>query len=248
MSEFEIRWRHPRSIRVPTDNIDTKLMRCLSLCLIAAMALTELVGKSHAADTLTPARPNIIFIMADDLGYADVGAFGSELISTPNIDRLAREGALFTQFYAGGPVCAPSREVLMTGRHMGHAMLRSNSPKVGGEEEAFGEGTRRISMTGKETTIAALLRDSGYVTGITGKWGIGEPGSGATPTEMAAGLRSFHKLANWRISSAESPQISAARSGVYLAAASRNCSAPRTCRSIKPWSSPPWRCNSAATA
>lgn len=122
--------------------------------------------------------------MADDLGYADIGAFGSELISTPNIDRLAQEGARYTQFYAGGPVCAPSRDVLMTGRHMGHATFRSNTPKIGGEEEAFGDGTRRIFLPGNETTIAAILRDAGYVTGITGKWGIGEPDSGATPTEM----------------------------------------------------------------
>lgn len=75
--------------------------------------------------------PNIIFIMADDLGYGDLGCYGGDKISTPHVDQLAKEGSRFTQFYSGSPVCAPARCVLMTSMHSGHARIRGNSPKVG---------------------------------------------------------------------------------------------------------------------
>ncbi|QXD25703.1 arylsulfatase [Opitutia bacterium ISCC 51] len=130
------------------------------------------------------APPNIIFIMADDLGYGDLGCFGGEKILTPNVDQLALEGTRFTQFYSGSPVCAPARGVLMTGLHSGHARIRNNSPKKGGELEQFGEGSRRLSLIGNEPTVASVLKQAGYDTGISGKWGIGEPTSNATPTQM----------------------------------------------------------------
>lgn len=130
------------------------------------------------------APPNIIFIMADDLGYGELGCFGGEMILTPNIDQLALEGARFTQFYSGSPVCAPARGVLMTGLHSGHARIRNNSPKKGGKLEQFGEGSRRLSLVGNEPTVASVLKQAGYATGISGKWGIGEPTSEATPTKM----------------------------------------------------------------
>ncbi len=130
------------------------------------------------------APPNIIFIMADDLGYGDLGCFGGEKILTPNVDQLALEGTRFTQFYSGSPVCAPARGVLMTGLHSGHARIRNNSPKKGGELEQFGEGSRRLSLIGNEPTVASVLKQAGYATGISGKWGIGEPTSNATPTQM----------------------------------------------------------------
>ncbi len=167
-----------------TPRIGNQTTRTLAIFLLIVATQLSPLASSHAAGAERQLRPNIIFIMADDMGYADVGAFGSEMINTPNIDQLARQGTLYTQFYAGASVCAPSREVLMTGLHTGHTVFRSNTPKVGGKTEAFGEGTRRISLTGEETTIAAVLKEAGYTTGITGKWGIAEPNSEATPMKM----------------------------------------------------------------
>ncbi|MHC4637105.1 MAG: arylsulfatase [Planctomycetota bacterium] len=131
-----------------------------------------------------PRKPNIIFIMADDLGYGDLGCYGQKLIKTPSVDRLAVEGTLFTQCYAGATVCAPSRSVLMTGQHTGHTRIRDNSPKVGGTVEAFGEGDRRLSLEAEDVTVAEVLKEAGYVTGITGKWGLGEPGTDGIPNKQ----------------------------------------------------------------
>lgn len=122
--------------------------------------------------------------MADDLGYGDLGCYGSEFISTPRIDALAEQGTRYTQFYAGSPVCAPSRCVLMTGLHTGHGLIRGNSPRIGGTLEPFGEGSNRLSLTGSELTVAKALKKEGYATGAAGKWGIGEPGSRGTPVQM----------------------------------------------------------------
>jgi hypothetical protein len=99
-------------------------------------------------------RPNILYIMADDLGYADIGCYGQTKIRTPNIDRLAQQSTRFTDVYAGAPVCAPSRCVLMTGLHTGHCRIRANAPRVGGEIEEFGEGWPRLSLTNEDRTIA----------------------------------------------------------------------------------------------
>jgi len=136
---------------------------------------------SGAPDPSEGARPNIVFIMADDLGYGDVGCYGQSKIKTPNIDRLAAQGTRFTNLYAGAPMCAPSRNVLMTDEHTGHCRIRGNSPRVGGEIEYFGEGNRRLSLTDKDRTVAEVMREAGYVTGAIGKWGLGEPGSSGTP-------------------------------------------------------------------
>jgi arylsulfatase A-like enzyme len=136
------------------------------------------VGRGAGADRN---RPNILFIMADDLGYADLGCYGQKLIRTPNIDRLAGQGTRFTDVYAGAAVCAPSRCVLMTGLHTGHARIRGNGPRVGGEIEYFGEGGRRLSLTDADRTVAEALREAGYVTGAIGKWGLGEPATAGTP-------------------------------------------------------------------
>ena len=121
------------------------------------------------------AKPNVIFILADDLGYGDVGAFGQKLIKTPNIDRLAAEGTKFTQAYAGETVCAPSRCTLMTGKHNGHAPIRGN-------REIQPEGQE--PMPGDTFTVAHLMKQAGYTTGIIGKWGLGYPGSPSVPTKM----------------------------------------------------------------
>ena len=120
-------------------------------------------------------KPNVIFILADDLGYGDVGVFGQKLIKTPHIDRLAAEGTKFVQAYAGATVCAPSRCNLMTGKHGGHAYIRGNREiKPEGQEP----------MPADTFTVAHLMKKAGYTTGIIGKWGLGKPESASVPTKM----------------------------------------------------------------
>lgn len=118
----------------------------------------------RAARAQQPNRPNIIFIMADDLGYGDIGCYGQKEIQTPNIDRLAAEGMRFTQCYSGSTVCAPSRCCLMTGFHGGHARIRDNIP-------------HEIFLRPDDLTVAEVLKQAGYATGAIGKWSLGEPGS-----------------------------------------------------------------------
>ncbi len=119
--------------------------------------------------------PNVVFILADDLGYGDLGCFGQKLIRTPHIDQLAASGMRFTQAYAGATVCAPSRCSLMTGKHGGHAAIRGN-------QEIQPEG--QLPMPAETFTIAHLMRKAGYKTGLIGKWGLGHPGSVSTPDKM----------------------------------------------------------------
>lgn len=110
--------------------------------------------------------PNIIWIMADDLGYGDLGCYGQQKIKTPNIDQLAAEGMRFTQHYAGSTVCGPSRASLLTGKHQGHANLRGN-PR-------WTSTGKPVDMPGEEITVAEELRRAGYTSGIVGKWGLAE--------------------------------------------------------------------------
>lgn len=120
-------------------------------------------------------KPNIVFILCDDLGYAEVGCYGQKKIRTPHIDRLAVEGMRFTQYYSASPVCAPSRCALLTGKHMGHAAVRNN-------REVKPEGQHPLPAA--EVTIAELLKHSGYATGCIGKWGLGPPGSEGDPLKQ----------------------------------------------------------------
>lgn len=132
------------------------------------------------AATLPPApAPNIIFILADDLGYTDLGCYGQKEIHTPNIDRLAREGIRLLDCYSA-PVCTPSRCMLMTGKNLGGARIRSNVAFVGGTIDATGR--KRVSLAADDLIIASCLRDAGYATAITGKWGLGEPATTGLPT------------------------------------------------------------------
>ena len=120
----------------------------------------ELAGRGNG----TVKRPNIIYILADDLGYGDLGCYGQKTIKTDNIDRMAAEGMRFTQHYAGSTVCAPSRCTLMTGLHTGKATVRGNSGKIEG----------RVPLRTSDVTIAEMLKRAGYATALVGKWGLGE--------------------------------------------------------------------------
>lgn len=123
-------------------------------------------GQAYAADA-PASRPNIVYIMADELGYFEPGFMGGETIQTPNLDRMAAEGIRFNNFFAGSSVCAPTRCCLMTGKHSGHASVRAN-----------GGGT---PLRADEVTIASLLKQRGYATGGFGKWGCGGRSSTGVP-------------------------------------------------------------------
>jgi arylsulfatase A-like enzyme len=117
-------------------------------------------------------KPNIVFILADDLGYGDLGCYGQKRLDTTHIDRLAAEGMRFTDCYAGSTVCAPSRSCLMTGRHTGHTRIRGNSSPTG-----------RVALRPEDTTVAEVLKRAGYRTGLFGKWGLGEANTTGRPTQ-----------------------------------------------------------------
>ena len=146
-------------------NFQTRFIVAAILCL-----LSSLVPANPAI-----AKPNIVFIVADDLGYRELGCFGQKLIRTPNLDELAKQGMRLTQHYSGNAVCAPSRCVLMTGKHPGHAYIRSNksTPPEGQEP-----------IPDSEVTLAELMREQGYVTGAFGKWGLGGPESTGEPLKQ----------------------------------------------------------------
>jgi uncharacterized sulfatase len=141
------------------------MMRRICVCPLLVVTAVATAWEASSAHALAYARrPNIIFILADDLGYGDVGCYGQQRIKTPNLDRMAAEGLRFTQAYAGGTVCAPSRCVLMTGLHVGHARVRGN-----------GDATRPgLALRADDVTVARVLQDAGYATSLVGKWGLGE--------------------------------------------------------------------------
>ncbi|MBM3853951.1 MAG: arylsulfatase [Verrucomicrobia bacterium] len=139
-------------------------------------ALVAALATHGATSPATREQPNIIYLMADDMGWGDAGCYGQKHIQTPHIDRLAHEGRRFTDVYAGGSVCAPSRSVLMTGQHLGHTRVRGNSGMTGGVG-----AQRRVPLEPEDVTVAMLLKSAGYATGITGKWGLGEPDTTGIP-------------------------------------------------------------------
>ena len=138
-----------------------------------------LLGASCQVGNEKPRQPNIIYILADDLGYGEVGCYGQEKIETPHIDRLAAEGMKFTQHYSGSAVCAPSRCVFMTGKHSGHAYIRNNKelPKEG-----------QTPIPADTYNIAKMLKEQGYSTACVGKWGLGYPGSEGDPVKQGFDL------------------------------------------------------------
>jgi len=141
--------------------------------LLIAAAFTFALGTSEARAQKAPEKPSIIYILADDAGYGDAGCYGQKGFQTPNIDAMARKGMLFTDHYAGAPVCAPSRCSFLTGKTTGHGDIRGN-------QEILPEG--QASLDPNETTVAEVLQRAGYRTGIIGKWGLGAPGSAGVPS------------------------------------------------------------------
>ena len=127
-------------------------------------------GPAGSADTKSEERPNIVFIIVDDMGWADLGCYGGKQIKTPNINRMAKEGIRFTDAYSGCTVCAPARSVLMTGLHMGHTSVRGN--------------TGGIALRDEDVTVAEVLKRSGYATGGYGKWGLGDVGTAGVPEKQ----------------------------------------------------------------
>jgi arylsulfatase A-like enzyme len=139
----------------------------LLLALVSLVRLQSAETGTPAAPVEGPRRPNIILIVADDLGYGDLGCYGQKQIQTPNLDHLAQEGTRFTSFYAGSAVDLPSRSALMTGQHTGHTRIRGNAALT--------------SLGPDDVTVASLLQAAGYRTGLIGKWGLGGEGSPGTP-------------------------------------------------------------------
>ncbi len=135
------------------------------------LPLLPLIATLPAA---TPGAPNLVLILADDLGYGEVSFHGQQRFATPNIDRIAREGLAFTHAYAGSPICAPSRNTLMTGHHTGHATIRNNFAGGGNRGD-------RVALRDADTTLAQRLQRAGYRTALIGKWGLGEPETSAAP-------------------------------------------------------------------
>ena len=153
----------------------------LLLTLVAILQLQSVYSK----------KPNIVYILADDLGYNELGCYGQDKIETPNIDALAASGIRFTQHYSGSPVCAPSRCVLMTGKHTGHAYIRGNDEwGERGDTWNFAKAVEDPNLEGQRPlpvgtkTIGSLLQGVGYKTAIVGKWGLGAPLTNSIPTKM----------------------------------------------------------------
>jgi len=161
-------------------------LKMASLCAASTAGFRPLNSLAAGAASADKRPPNVVFILADDLGYADLGCYGQKKIRTPNIDRIAAGGMRFSQFYSGSPVCAPSRCALMTGYHTGHAQVRDNL-QVGGEE-----GWKLGSTIGGQWplaegtfTVAHLFKKAGYVTGAFGKWGLGRVGTTGDPQKQS---------------------------------------------------------------
>jgi arylsulfatase A len=150
---------------------------------ITTLTLSRYTGIIQAEERKK--KPNIVYIMADDLGYAELGCYGQKKIRTPNIDKLAVEGMKFTHHYSGNPVCAPSRCALMTGLHTGHAQIRANK-QVGGHEGWVLGSTigGQWPIKADTVTVAKILKKAGYTTGAFGKWGLGRAGTTGDPNKQ----------------------------------------------------------------
>lgn len=169
----------PWKVITCVDNIACMAWWCVVLLTSGTWACS---ASCSAAD-----KPNLIWIMADDLGYGDLGCYGQRIIQTPAIDQMAREGMRFTHFYAGATVCAPSRSVLMTGQHHGHTRVRGNAGAANPVAQA---------LRAEDTTVAEVLRDAGYHTALVGKWGLGDAGPAESGLPRKQGFDEFFGYLN----------------------------------------------------
>jgi arylsulfatase A-like enzyme len=156
-------------------HIVSHLLRTGLLILVLQLSF-KFEGSAAVSD-----RPNIIYIMADDLGWGDLGCYGQKRIQTPHLDQMATDGMRFTQVYAGSTVCAPSRSVLMTGLHTGHTRVRGNA---------------RIPLQPEDLTVAEVLKADGYQTALVGKWGLGNQKPQESPEKQ--GFDYFYGYLNQR--------------------------------------------------
>lgn len=148
------------------------------IMVVCILSATHILAQENKTKDSSKGLPNIIYIYADDLGYGELGSYGQQKINTPNLDRMAAEGMRFTQHYAGSPVCAPSRAILLTGKHSGHSYIRGNY-ELGGFEDSTERG--QMPLPEGTFTIAKMLKNAGYVTGMSGKWGLGMTGTTGDP-------------------------------------------------------------------
>jgi uncharacterized sulfatase len=156
--------------RRPNQPTFRHFLHRIAAFVLAAVAVGFSINAVNTASYAdAPRAPNIVLILADDLGYGDLGCYGQQRIRTPRLDRMASEGLRFTQFYAGSTVCAPSRCVLMTGLHTGHCYIRGN---------------KRLDLRPEDVTLAEVLKPVGYTTALIGKWGLGAEGSPGVPTRQ----------------------------------------------------------------
>ncbi|MBL7194571.1 MAG: arylsulfatase [Pirellulales bacterium] len=149
---------------------------------MAMLVTVASLAAAHAAD-----RPNIVVILADDLGYGEVGCYGQSIIQTPRLDQMAAEGMRFTHFYAGATVCAPSRSVLMTGQHHGHTRVRGNAGRTNPQAQA---------LLDEDVTVAEVLAAAGYRTALFGKWGLGDVGGAESGLPRKQGFAEFFGYLN----------------------------------------------------
>ncbi|WP_372808796.1 sulfatase-like hydrolase/transferase [Pontiella sp.] len=148
--------------------------------IVGSMVLASAALGFGAVASAEPVKPNIIFIMCDDLGYGQIGAYGQKMIQTPRIDRMAKEGLLLTDYYSGTAVCAPSRCALMTGQHVGHTYIRGNHEIKSANPQENGQ----LPIPAETITVAEKMREAGYATGLVGKWGLGYPASEGDPLKQ----------------------------------------------------------------
>ncbi|MEZ6055975.1 MAG: arylsulfatase [Planctomycetaceae bacterium] len=166
--------------------IGVPLMDILKRSLLFAVTLVATFGIFSAVGQCAD-RPNLIWIMADDLGYAELGCYGQKVITTPHLDQMAKEGLKFTHFYAGATVCAPSRSVLMTGKHHGRTRVRGNAGQSNPVAQALRPG---------DVTIAKVLQQAGYRTSLVGKWGLGDVGEAESGLPRKQGFDEFFGYLN----------------------------------------------------
>ena len=150
--------------RATSKNVIARLL--VSAIVILTASCTRPDGDASATGSRPSRPPNLVYVMADDLGWRDLGSYGQTKIETPRLDRMAAEGLRFTQYYAGSTVCAPSRATLMTGLHTGHAWIRGNG---------------EVPLRPEDVTVAEVLKKAGYATGMVGKWGLGLEGNDGRP-------------------------------------------------------------------